>query len=723
MRGSYESEEVCTVYATGDNDAQGRAEEAGNAEGAAFVGEADSEGSKRRSKVYVRARWRWISALALLCLFCLALPRVAYAASEQIIISDGMVFYQNSDRIDRGFMVMAYNRFNAGAMICGYDPNSFTAEQKEKLTQYVSGNNFYMLCETLQTVNENGVPSWASTQFNLFGSIWDLNSDFNGMEAFYGGFSDNELNLAKQDIQKVLNGEELQPPSGGGSGGTAPEGYLSFTANMEYHYYTTTDSNLPIIVSNSGMYYTYKPYYRYDAQQGEYIYYFDDGSSDTKCAELGPTINVLVEDSIVNAVSGNDYGLYIAAERSNVGTKYRIKFQLFKSTGYTFANNAIINTLSYVNSISYSGYTTTQYAYPYSSSNGNYFYDYDGGNTIYIRKRDNVSKISFGNYTGTQNRTFTCQLLQGGYTGGNPVEPPGQWPDNPTVVAPEPPELPEPRDPVIPNPPSDPVPTDPPTYITQPTYNVSVFTADLQGILDAMDEHCIHLQNALYTDLQGLYNKLSSVITSEGESMRSLVSSRFDWLGTVIVECLETLDSDIYDYFHWLAQQFDFQNSGGYNDSTVVAWLKKIYAKLGGGSPVNPKPVDPVSDPFDFGKWLTELWNTFIADLIAIGAEGLASILDDLQQLTQKFPFSIPWDIAAMLALLVAQPQTPVIQWPMFTYDGTVHIVQTTIDLTPYNNYVEPVRVMIKIGFAAVLAWKTKDMMELLTLARGGNNA
>lgn len=687
MRGRYESKEVCAVLAAGEAAEKREPEEAGE-EGRKVNGlEGSSEGGERRPALDVRLRgWR-LPALAIALLFAALFPKVALAASEQVIIDDGYVFYQGSDRVDRGFMVMAYNRLNAGALICGYDPNNFTTEQKAKLTQYTSGNNFYQLCESLQTVSESGVPSWASSQYNLFGTIWNINSDFEGMEVYYGGFSENELELAKRDIQKVLNGEELQPPSGGGGGAST---------NWKTAYHQSYNSNDKLTATDGSIYSASVEVPDGVKQMPPYITLDLQGET----PELAKTDTCYVQatfsgSNLTVMVTTFDRPMTVETITDAMGNEFECKY----------VNNAGDGNYKH----------RTMYMYTIDT--------YDATSNVitctYNRTTSNQSYMYNGNSDAP---SFSRTAFMYGTYGGNP-NPPGNWPDNPTVVAPEPPELPEPRDPVIPNPPADPVPTDPPTYITQPTYNVSVFTADLQGILDAMDEHCIHLQNALYTDLNALYNKLASTITEDNQKTRTLISNRFTWLGNVISECLDTLNDNLYDYFHWLGEQFDFQNSGGYNDSTVVAWLKKIYAKLGGGSPVNPKPVDPVSDPFDFGKWLSDLWNTFIADLIAIGAEGMAAIADDLQQLIHKFPFSIPWDIAAMLALLVAEPQTPVIQFPMFSYNGSVQVIQTTIDLTPYNNYVEPVRVMIKIGFAAVLAWRTKDMMELLTMARGGNNA
>ena len=86
--------------------------------------------------------------------------------------------------------------------------------------------------------------------------------------------------------------------------------------------------------------------------------------------------------------------------------------------------------------------------------------------------------------------------------------------------------MPDPVEPTIPSEPSAPTPVEPvqpdpstpgqnPVFISQPTYVENTYTADLQGILDALNEHCLHLQNALYANVSDLYNKLSTKLTND----------------------------------------------------------------------------------------------------------------------------------------------------------------------------------------------------------------
>jgi hypothetical protein len=180
----------------------------------------------------------------------------------------------------------------------------------------------------------------------------------------------------------------------------------------------------------------------------------------------------------------------------------------------------------------------------------------------------------------------------------------------------------------------------------------------------------------------------------------------FSWLGGLISDNFSSLNQHLTQLFSWLAEQFDFSFTGtGYNDDTVVSWLKKIYSKLGTG--MNTRPNDPVSEPDSFGDWLNRLLQNFVLDLLAVGQDALADLVENFRQLITKFPFSLPWDIAALLGLLVADPVAPAFDFPLYTVSdgGIQQAAMCHISLADYNDAWEGVRFIEKVGFAVFLAW------------------
>lgn len=301
----------------------------------------------------------------------------------------------------------------------------------------------------------------------------------------------------------------------------------------------------------------------------------------------------------------------------------------------------------------------------------------------------------------------------------------GDWPEDPIIDPPTPPEVPTPPTDPTPTPPTDPTPPDLPVPwgITLPTEGT--FSADLQGILDAMAEHCRHLQNAIHVNATSLAQNLGGVVRDNARYLADGLRTYVYWaVGEWRTE-IGGLRDYLYDLFRWLADQLDFDAGARYDDATVVSWLKRIYLKLGNGS-VDTRPVDPVADPPGIGDWLTKFWDNFLLNLVAVAPDRVGEVAEDLQELIHKFPFSIPWDIAALLGLLVAPAQPPVVDLPQFYVDGDLQLVRVDgyvhVDLSPYDGYWEPVRLIMKIAFAVYLATQTKGFMDLLDLG-GGRNA
>lgn len=576
--------------------------------------------------------------------------------------------------------------FNAALTALGYDPydSRFTTEVRSYLSDSSQGGSFYQFANAF---SNNNNPSHGVTIYSVnYSTALDLNNAIYGAEYVYGAsYTEDLYNGAKRRVEEVLSGDVGGGGSGGDDGGYEGNYQAPSTVSFDMSDFVSSDQ--------------YKIYSAVYVSPRPNPYQFPLNASFTV------TLTDNLKTTLESTGSTYSYATYMLWHNTSVYETLGMTLDVILS-----ANEPVIND----GKITISGaYLRIQSTTSNVTANGHNDLTINSvGNNQVVTSDSNVWDFEFRR----------AVYIKGAGSGSEPVVPPNNWPSDTPIETPTPPELPDPTDPTLPTQPTDPTGPSDPTYITQPTYVTNVFTADLQGILDALDEHCQHLQDALYANIKDLNDNLTIKLGNEFSKLRTLVRQQIDWAVESIAECFETLTDNIYDLFHWLADQMDFNFSvEPYNDNSVLYWLRRIYSKLGGG--VNTKPVDPVADPFDFWEWLYQLWQNFVVDLIALGADGLGEIAYMLGELIHKFPFSIPWDIAAMLALLVAEPVTPVLQWPMFYYTGSSVVTTTVnIDLSPYDAYVEPVRLMIKIAFAFALAWRTKDMLELLTIARGGND-
>jgi hypothetical protein len=62
-------------------------------------------------------------------------------------------------------------------------------------------------------------------------------------------------------------------------------------------------------------------------------------------------------------------------------------------------------------------------------------------------------------------------------------------------------------------------------------------------------------------------------------------------------------------------------------------------------------------------------WASFLTDFFKDTTKGISSIANGFSEvtntLTTKFPFSIPWDIAFLIAFLASTPAVPVFEMPL----------------------------------------------------------
>lgn len=628
-------------------------------------------------------RWRWALAFLFLGLALACTP--AYAASGQVIINDATVFVPNSNEVKTGYLVAAYNYLDAAALICGVEPSTIGQVERGKLSSEGSGGEFYELAQDVKEVEAATVPYWADSAYNAFTILWKTGAEDENLNLYTCEVSKEFLASAKDDLQTVLSGGDL---GGGGS-----------VISSDFFYYECPT----IFTTNYNQTWTQKV--------GEVNY-----------------TNVLQLISGGNYVSLPDT-IYIKIPKVCFSSYSDYEQSINKKYTYIILDSVNRNSNSCLN-ITNILFTDVEPSLTYSSFNASYNDITKTGDYIRdIRTSENVI-VAFGSnnvthplwqdsytfdgrlFTVKDTVRFTNRRLttagSNGYPAGIGVSsidtPTNNWPDDP--VEKQPPEVPTPPEPTQPVQPVQPSPPTSPTLppiigYTEPTYQ----TPDLSAILDAMNEHCVHIQNSIYTNISDLWDALAQKLTDEGNATRLELHNQIGWLASSIDSDFQNLSNYLRQLFEWLASQMNFTfTAPEYDDTSVISWLKRIYGKLGTGS-VTTRPTDPVIDPPGAWDWLWTLINGILASL-GEGAGRLAGTLGDLLEgVKEKFPFSVPWDIAAILALFAGPAQTPKFTIAYTVFDTPIRY---DIDLSPYDDAMAGVRSVEDVIFCFYLLFKTQ---------------
>lgn len=250
-----------------------------------------------------------------------------------------------------------------------------------------------------------------------------------------------------------------------------------------------------------------------------------------------------------------------------------------------------------------------------------------------------------------------------------------------------------------------------------PTYN----EWDGTDVLSSLDEIIRLLQQIDYDivdQTRRLLGQLSTVsaqlygVNNSVINGFSTMHDDFAWMGSVVdgafEEALSYMERVLAKWFTWLEKRLVYDD---FDDSEIVTWLKRIYQNIGNGT--NTRPRDPVNDPTGIGDWLNNLVDNFITGLEDLFPDVAQRLADLFGGLAGKFPFSIPWDVVALLGLLASPPVVPVADVPIMGAGG-VQVGTYHVDLTPYDAAFASVRLIMKISFALYLMAHTKDYMELL---------
>lgn len=315
---------------------------------------------------------------------------------------------------------------------------------------------------------------------------------------------------------------------------------------------------------------------------------------------------------------------------------------------------------------------------------------------------------------------YFTSVIGGNSNVTDPEPDPPTWPTPPVDPTPptDPPvPTPDPPDPPTPYEPTEPKPYNP--WIPIPGEDVTITGENFQDLLDALNEHCIHLQNSIQANVQQLWNLQSDLLTEQFSTLDENMNTGIQWLGNdVIFASFADLKDYLQQLFEWLSEKLNFNvtvnGNDPYDDTGLLYWIKQIWAKLPTG--INTRPTDPITNPTGWWDWLTQLLNNLAADLMMLGHDKLAGVLEMLNQLRNKFPFSLPWDIATLLGLLVAVPECPEFDVPAYALGSNMELSEVGsyhITLEPYEQVWEGVKWIETLAFAVYLITHTSGLMDM----------
>ena len=587
-----------------------------------------------------------------------------------------------------GFLVYAPDRFSAAALSLGYswdEVQSFTDQQRSYMTNASTGGDFYTYAQRFEelsastpSLGEDADYAWAMGYLQSNQVIW-------GGRVYNDAWAINTTSEwrsdAKQKIGDILDGN-LDNGGGGSQQPSEPvEGFYYYSCEFTGATTNTFVDGCVGICLNKSKHDSIMSYLNAHTDVS-WFWSVGNGNASPNSVATGTNgtnfyTNVLPTFGFISGVSSYPFGV---------------------KTPTNYAGSSAYNRLSTSNLI--------------RTYNGQKYLDIsdNGTPTVYVSSNTGGVNVSYSNVT----YMYYYGRLDYGPSTGEP-DPPNNWPEPPDNPVPQPPDVPSPEppdEPIEPDPPIQPItPYPDPPVVVEPT---PPQTVDLSDLLEALDNHCLHLRNALH---------------SEFANFDTDFRNQMAWLAIVIDDAIYGLDVDIGSYFahlegyledlaNWLADQFEF-SVDGYDDSSLITWLKSIFAKMGTGS-TNTRPVDPATDPIGIGDWLEQLFSNFTGDLNDIGSSELESTVTEYRALSTKFPLCVPWDLYNMLSLLVAEPVTPVIDFPWFalTSNGLVSN-NVRINLAAWDTTMVPVRLMEKLTYCMFLASRSKDLLSLFRLGRG----
>lgn len=217
---------------------------------------------------------------------------------------------------------------------------------------------------------------------------------------------------------------------------------------------------------------------------------------------------------------------------------------------------------------------------------------------------------------------------------------------------------------------------------------------DLCGdIVNDMADHCEHLEQAIQDAAEYIVDNLELGIDPD-----------LDDLVRGIDNAWRKITQTIKEQVKWLADQLDYDFTVTLDLDKIEQYLRRIISKMGGGT---SKP-DPTNDPFDWGDWLDDLWRKIFTALQIMLPDELGQLLELFDVLKTKFPFCVPFDLIAIVAVFDHAPVAPVVDlpYPTITSQGVGYLT-ITVDASTWEDTMIMVRDIETLLFAAYLISQT----------------
>lgn len=671
-----------------------------------------------------------LTLIGLLGVLLVGFPRGAFADSGSLP-TFGIFWYGPNDSTVSGVKywqtgVTAYTDWDAALYALGYSTdtiNGLSNAKKYKLMDSETGGDYYTLAKSFKVgeVDNNGsvvVPGAGTVGLNT-SSMW---SSWVAARAMYGEtycyhstYSDDLKQGARDDADKIIKGGEHVGPETG----EHDEGYfvLDKVGNPSGNF---TDYQSATIQFDSSGVCTVK------------------NMSDGVSTGYGEQVRVCIPKNLSNNwnsfASTNGFDTQLVC--------YRVKYGSATISGPVLVgyNSELVEVKEINGGLRFqtkSGTTNSSLYVGYMQCKSNVWVK---GTSYSYSANFNSNRYTFGSRYYQDWEIWYSDYYDGSGAGGgesgggesgggededpDPDPDPPTWPKAPSKPVGGGPDVPTPpTDPTIPLPPEDPTPTPPTPWDPIPDIDIDITGEDFQDLIDALNEHCIHLQTAIQSNISQLWDLQSSFYETEFSDLFGVIRDNLQWLGNdVIVTCFTDLKDYLHSLFDWLAERMDFNISvegGQYDDTSVIYWLKQIWAAIGSG--INTEPVDPVTKSDDWWAWLLALMGNFVAMLLAFGSDRLGDVTNAVQTLAGKFPFCLPWDLAAMFALLDATPVIPSFDLPCYalTSNGLSEVGQYHITLEAFDGVWEGIRWVERLGFVVMLIRYTDKLMAVMRRAVG----
>lgn len=604
---------------------------------------------------------RLAALLSLLLAFLLLVPSRAYADARfgYVGLLDGVQCHNDYNDFEN-FLVFAPDKYAAAVMAVGGDVNSLTADQKLKLSDHNYGGAFYDYAQTFHDMQGTTFPDFVPTYIAAALLVY-YSPIPNGLN-YFAPDSEFYYSVVSPEIYTAAKAAYLAVINGEdtGSGGSAPDGYVLFRSGERNGNRLT-------------------------------LYNVRDSSQSPIIADISNVLGTIGEGTPY--ISGYTYqwdskSFYCISVPSGVYSVRRL------SDNKIFLYN------------SNSSSVTCPYFY---SSNV-----WPSGN-VYTLK--NTSQNRFSIAAGAFRNLSDDNHFNGPWIFSVFGAPPaaGDWPEDEPIVTPTAPVVPEPDDET---PISEPVVV--PPSVTFPDIDITITDNSPEGTtpedytpwLRAINENLNSLRSDLLVEFDALKTSIRNIYTYL-QHLDDLLENHCVHLRNQIITSTNHIESYLQGLFTWLGEQLSFS----FDDTNIVIWLKRIYSRLGGSNTFQP---DPISDDDGFLDWLYQLWQNFLIDLLSVLPDSLGGLVETISQLTHYFPFSIPWDLAALLALFEHEPVIPVFDIP-FPYSADEGgQVMLHIDLTDWDPVAQMVRPVFVVGFCMQLAFITKDLLSSLDMSKGG---